>query len=234
MASKTLESVWWALPNLPRPMSQSFSSAIACLQGWKRLEPGSFRPSAPRVLALLVARWLAEHHQKLFETYMRPSGRTSAASANQRNSWSPGQVVTIHPSERAGAARQNRRVRHQRLAGPGTPTVPVSRSAVAQRLTRRTTAPLSLLVHASDNGNGKRVEAAPLSTAADHAVMPSDTEARAKTVLSTPEAWKKCRNADDGRASTVCDATKNMLACPELVRQGPALERDLERLSKRL
>ena len=46
--------------------------------------------------------------------------------------------------------------------------------------------------------------------------MPSDTEARAKTVLSTPEAWKKCRNAEDGRASTVCDATRNMLACPWL------------------
>ena len=42
----------------------------------------------------------------------------------------------------------------------------------------------------------------------------SDTEARAKTVLSTAEVWKKCRNAEDGIASTVCDATKNMFACP--------------------
>ena len=33
MASKTLAAVRWALPNLPRPMSRSFSSAIACLLG---------------------------------------------------------------------------------------------------------------------------------------------------------------------------------------------------------
>ena len=42
-------------------MSRRFPLGIACLQGWKRLEPGSSRPPAPRVLVLLVARWLAEH-----------------------------------------------------------------------------------------------------------------------------------------------------------------------------
>ena len=31
MASKTLAAVRWALPNLPQPMSRSFSSAITCL-----------------------------------------------------------------------------------------------------------------------------------------------------------------------------------------------------------
>ena len=87
MASKTLAAVRWALPNLPRPVSRCFPSAIACLQGWKRLEPGSSRSPAPRVLVLLVARWLAEQHQQLlglyfcllFETYMRPSERLALA-----------------------------------------------------------------------------------------------------------------------------------------------------------
>ena len=58
---------------------RSSPSSIACLQGWKRWEPASSRPPAPRVLGLLVARWFAEHNQKLmglyfwllFETYMR-------------------------------------------------------------------------------------------------------------------------------------------------------------------
>ena len=45
MASMALAAVRWSLPNLPRPMSRSFPSAIACLQGWKRLEPGSSRPA---------------------------------------------------------------------------------------------------------------------------------------------------------------------------------------------
>ena len=52
MASKTLAAVRRALPNLPRPMSRSFLSAIACLQGWKRLDPGASRQPAPRVLVL--------------------------------------------------------------------------------------------------------------------------------------------------------------------------------------
>ena len=49
MASETLAAVRWPLPNLPRPMSRSFSSATACLQGWKHLEPGSSCPPAPRL-----------------------------------------------------------------------------------------------------------------------------------------------------------------------------------------
>ena len=104
----------------------------------------------------------------------------------------------------------------QRLTGPGTPTVPVSRSAVARRRTLRTTASLSLLVHASDKGNGKRAESSSVVNNCRSRHMPSDTEAQAKTVLSTPDAWNKCRNGEDGRASTVCDATKNMLASPGL------------------
>ena len=114
MASKKLAAVRWALPNLPQPVSRSFPSAIACLQAWKRLEPGSLPPMpAPRVLVLLVARWLAERNQKnfrvsnfclLFETYMRPSEglalRGFQPSADQRNSWSRGQVGH-YSSERA-------------------------------------------------------------------------------------------------------------------------------------
>ena len=46
------------------------------------------------------------------------------------------------------------------------------------------------------------------------------------TVLSTPEAWKKCKNAEDGRASTVCDATKTCSLVPgsvqHLTRTPPA------------
>ena len=48
---------------------RSSPSSIACLQGWKRWEPASSRPPAPRVLGLLVARWLAEHNQKLMGFY---------------------------------------------------------------------------------------------------------------------------------------------------------------------
>ena len=82
MASKTLAAVRWALSNLPRPMSRSFPSTIACLQDWKRLEPRASRPPAPRELVLLVARWLCRAQPKklpslcfclLFEMYMRPS-----------------------------------------------------------------------------------------------------------------------------------------------------------------
>ena len=148
----------WALPNPPRPMSRSFPSAIPCLQGWKRLEPGSSRPRAPGVVVLLVARWLAEHNQKLlglyfcllFKTYIRPpeDWRCGPALYAERNSWSRGKVVTAHPSERASPARQNRRVRHERIAGRGKTPVHVSRPAVTQRHTRRKTAPFSLLVHA--------------------------------------------------------------------------------------
>ena len=146
MASKTLAAVRWALPNLSQPMSRSFPSAIACLQGCRRLEPGSSRPPVRRVLVLLVAC------------------RTSF--------WSRGQVVTAHPRERARAAWKNKRVRHQRLAGLGKTSVHVSRPAVSQRHTRRKTAPFSLLVHASDKGNGKCVGTAPLSATANHAVLP--------------------------------------------------------------
>ena len=67
-------------------------------------------------------------------------------------------MVTTHPRERAWAAWKNMRVRHQRCAGPG--------------YTRRKTAPFSLFVHASDKGNGKRVETAPLSATANHAKNP--------------------------------------------------------------
>ena len=80
------------------------------------------------------------------------------------------------------------------------------------------------------------------SPASRNLIKTKKTEARAKTVLTTPEAWKKCRNAEDGRASTVSDATKKHAGLslvlskipPELLQGGPALERDLERLWKRL
>ena len=98
--------------------------ASASLQGWKRLEPGSSRPPAPRVLVLLVARLPAEHNQESAGSLLLPIlrnvhatvGRTGfarlpAPSADQSNSWSCGKVVTNHPSERARAAWQNRRVR---------------------------------------------------------------------------------------------------------------------------
>ena len=60
---------------------------------------------------------------------MRPSEGLGGFEFQSR-----GQMVTTYPSEGAGAALQNRRVRHQRLTGPGTPTVPVSRSVELQLL----------------------------------------------------------------------------------------------------
>ena len=141
----------WALPNLPRPMSRTFASAIACLQGWRRLEPGSSRPPAPRVLVLLVARWLAEH-PKTHWSPLLPALRNEHAAAlrgsqllppvQERNSWNRWQMVTAHPSERARAAWQNRRVRHQCITGSGTPSVSVSRLTGSQGNSRQTTAPL--------------------------------------------------------------------------------------------
>ena len=64
-----------------------------------------------------------------------------APVANQGNFWSRGQVVTTHPRERARAAGKNRRIRHQRVDGPGTTSVHVSRPAVTQRHTRGRKAP---------------------------------------------------------------------------------------------
>ena len=82
MASKTLAAVRWAFPNRPRPMSRSFPSAIACLQGWKRLELGSAR-SAGAAGGALACRTLSKTPGSLLLPALRDVhatiGRTGAA-----------------------------------------------------------------------------------------------------------------------------------------------------------
>ena len=82
-------------------------------------------------------------------------------------------MVTTHPSDRAWAAWQHRGVRHQRVAGPGTPPIFVSRTAGAQSNPRRTTAPLPLLSRASSPKDGRSARAAPLSAIANRSMCPS-------------------------------------------------------------
>ena len=78
-ATKAQHKTWPA--RRPQPCHEVFprkSLASRAGSAWSREPP---RPETPRVLVLLVARWLAEHNQKLlclyfcllFETYMRPS-----------------------------------------------------------------------------------------------------------------------------------------------------------------
>ena len=116
---------------------------------WKRLEPGSSRPPAPRVLVLLVARWLAKHPRAHCSPLL-PVVRNEHAAAlrgfqrlppikgipGTAGKWSP----LIRASELAQPGK-NTRVRHQCITGSGTPSVSVSRTAGTQGNSRRTTAP---------------------------------------------------------------------------------------------
>ena len=145
-------------------------------------------------------------------------GRTGAArlpalSADQRNSSSRGKLVATHPSERAGAAWQNRRVRHQRVTGPGTPSVFVSVLQVltATRGERQLLFPLSYTQAAQKMEYAlKRLRCQLLRITP----MPSGTVAQAKTALSTPEAWRKFGHVEDGTALPVYDDSKSMRDCP--------------------
>ena len=132
-------------------MLRSFPSAIAC-QG-----PGCWCWSCAGLQNTTKSSWVSTFACSSRRTCDHRKGwrcDTSSSFRQSKNFWSREQVVTTHPSERAGAAWPNRRVRHQRLTGPGTPTVPVSRPAVAQKHTRRRTALFSHLVHASDKEMG--------------------------------------------------------------------------------
>ena len=126
-------------------MSRSSPSAIACLHGWKRLEPTSAQGTGT-----VGGSWACRTPQNLSVStsacsLKRTCGRAArrpAPSANHKNFWSQGQMVTTHPSERARAAWQIRRVRHQCITGSGTPSVSVHRITGTQGNSRRTTAPL--------------------------------------------------------------------------------------------
>ena len=72
----------------------------------------------------------------------RAAGSQLLPPVQERNSWNRWQMVTAHPSERAWAAWQNWRVRHQCITGSGTPSVSVSRLTGSQGNSRQTKAPL--------------------------------------------------------------------------------------------
>ena len=126
------------------------------LQGWKHLEPGSSRPT-PGVLMLLVARWVAQSkaHGSLLVRALQnvhATGKRAGAAGLPVTAWSRGKVVAAHPSERAGAAWQDRRVRHRRVAGVGAPSI-----------ARRTTSAQSNLRRASGPGAGRHTQASSVS-----------------------------------------------------------------------
>ena len=185
----------------PATMSRSLPSAIACPKRWKRLEPGSSRRTSAQsagadggALALqntIKNSWVSAF-ALLFKTYMRPVGWTGAArvSSSFRQS-----KEFLEP--RAGGLGSSRDGELGQLGKTGECDTSVSLDLARQQFlfpvlrfaqthTRRTTAPLSHLVHASDKV-GKRVEAATLSTTEDHAMCPPTRRARARTVLSTPK-----------------------------------------------
>ena len=189
----------WEHPNLPRPTSRSHPSGIACLQGWKRLEPGASRPPAPRVLVLLVARWLAEHNEKLlglyfcllFETYMQPSEGLALRGFQllppiKGIRGAAGRLSLLIRASEQGQLGKNRRARHQRVTGLGTPTV-------------------HALVHAGDKGNGKRVEVSPLTTTADHAICPPTRRCKRRPRY---QLQKLGRSAETRRMEELQHATK--------------------------
>ena len=215
IASKTLPAVRWALPGLPRPLP------LGC-----RLPPG---------LEALGARTLSATSAKgtgaaggsmaclcfclLFETYAAV-GRTGAArlpgpSADQRNSWSRGKTVTTLPSERAGAGWQKKGeydtsvsldlARHQFL-------FPVPQVLKETRGARQLLSPFSY-AQAPQQMEDALVQH--LVSGCESLLVPSGTVAQAKTALSTAEAWKKFRKAEDGKASPVYDDAKCMGACPK-------------------
>ena len=78
---QTICALRWAQPRLPRPLRAAVPEAMAALDGWGKLEPGASRPPVPRMLAVLMAKWLSDRHHYmaafllllLLETYMRPS-----------------------------------------------------------------------------------------------------------------------------------------------------------------
>ena len=172
---------------------------------------GSSRPPAPSILVLLVARWLLPNTQELiglhlcllFESNMPPRCEASSSFRQSRKSWSRGQMVTGHPSERARAAWQNRRVRHQCITSSGTPSVSVP---------RRTTAPLPLFLHATRPKYGRRVETAPLSAAANHSIYPS---------ARRWERRPRCQRQKPGRSVETRGASCP-LSCQNAARASPA------------
>ena len=114
-----------------------------------------------------------------------------------------------------------------------------SRSAVDQRHTRRTTAPLSLLIHASDKGKAlKQLRCQQLQitpNALRHGSAREDPAVNARRLeeVQKREAWKSFasvrRYEKHARLSLIVSKIP-----PELLGQGLALERDLERLWRRL
>ena len=160
----------------------------------------------------------AEHHQKLlglyfcllFETYMRPLDGLALRGFQlvppiKGIPGAAGWWARLIRTGRAGAAWQNRRVRHQRLAGSscfpfcGCPN------------THETDDSSSFPSRTRKRQSGKRVEAAMLSTTEDHIMCPP-TWRRERGPCCQRRSLEEVQKRGGGRSSTVGDATKSMLA----------------------
>ena len=172
---------------------------------------------------LLVARWLAEHHQK--------SSRVSAFACSSRRTCDHQkgfQLLSPIKGISGAAGKWSLLIRASELGKPGQtsgydtsvsldlvrhpfmfPVLPV-----AQRHTKRKKAPFSLLVHASDKRNGKRVETAPLSKTANHAIHPQTRRCERGSRCQRCQRQKSGRGAEARRLEELQQCTTLRKICP--------------------
>ena len=87
MASKTLAAVRWALPNLPRPRSRSFPSAIASAQGTGAAGGSLACGTQPKTTVSPLLPPLRDVHAAVGRT---GAAKCPAPSVDQRNLWASG------------------------------------------------------------------------------------------------------------------------------------------------
>ena len=117
----------WALPNHPTTRVTKVSLGYRLPPRLETLGTGILSPTSAQGTGTVGGSLACRTHW----SPLLPALRNEHAAAlrgfqlllpvKERNSWNRGQMVTAHPSERASAAWQNRRVRHQCITGSGTP-----------------------------------------------------------------------------------------------------------------
>ena len=185
---------WQRCCGLPRPMSRSFISAIACLQSWRRLEPEWCSWWRAGLKNIIKSSWVSTFACSSRRTCNHQKDCHCGASSFCRQ---PMEFLERASDHHSSARASSGSLEKQANTTPAFHWTwhdisSCSPSCSSQRHTRRKTAPFSILVHARDKRNGKHVETALVSATENHAINPQTRRC---------ERGTRCQRQKSGRCA---------------------------------